>query len=96
MISFEEVDHLAKLARIQMSDDEKKELQKDLLSILGFIKQIQEVTDKAEPVLLAHRNVMREDKNAHETGLFTDILLGEAPKTKEGYFVVKKIIESKK
>jgi aspartyl-tRNA(Asn)/glutamyl-tRNA(Gln) amidotransferase subunit C len=96
MISFEEVDNLAKLARISMSKEEKKTLQSELLSILNYIDEIKSVTDEAKPVISNHRNIMREDKEGHAPGLYTEAILAEAPNKKDGYFVVKKIIESKK
>jgi len=96
MIEYEEVEHLAELARIEMSEEEKKELQKDLENILGYIDQIKEVTDSASPVLLDHRNIMREDGEPHESGMHTDKILKEAPDSKNGYVVVKKVIDSKK
>jgi len=96
MIKYEEVEHLAKLARIDMTEEEKKELQGDLESILDYIDQIKEVTEEVEPVLSDHRNEMREDGEPHEPGLYTDKILKEAPDSKDGYVMVKKVIESKK
>ena len=96
MIEYEEVEHLAELARIDMTEEEKKELQGDLENILGYVDQIKEVTGEVEPVLSEHRNIMRADENPHEQGRYTEDILNEAPGKKDGYFVVKKIIESKK
>jgi Asp-tRNA(Asn)/Glu-tRNA(Gln) amidotransferase C subunit len=36
--------------------------------------------------------VIREDAEPHETGKFTDALLAAAPKTKNGFIAVKKIL----
>lgn len=96
MIKYEEVEHLAKLARIDMTEEEKKELQSDLVSILDYVERIKEVTGEVEPLLSEHRNIMREDTDPHDSGEFTEAILNEAPATKDDYFLVKKIIESKK
>ena len=45
--------------------------------------------DEKDKVL---RNVMREDKNSHEAGEFTNDLLKEVPETKDRYVKVKKIL----
>lgn len=92
MIEYEEVEHLAKLARIEMSDDEKKELQKDLESILNYATIIEEITDDVQKELPSHRNVMREDSTPHESGEFTKGIVDLYPDKKGDYLRVKKII----
>ncbi len=93
MISIEEVEHLAKLARIGMNDDEKKELQKDLERILDYVSEIKEVSGEAPSHLSEHRNVFREDGKPHETGNYTEDILSLAPARAENYIKVKKVLE---
>lgn len=93
MISIEEVEHLANLARIGMTDDEKRELQKDLERILGYVSEIKEVSEKAEIAVSEDRNVMREDGVSHENGMFTESLLSQAPFREKNYIKVKKVLE---
>src|SRR3990167_9519093 len=93
MITFEEVEHLAKLARIGMTDEEKRELQKDLERILDYVSEIKEVSEKIETVVSEHRNVFREDGNPHETGKFTEDILNLAPARVGNYIKVKKVLE---
>lgn len=51
MISKKEIAHIAKLARIHVTPQEEKNLEKDLAAILRFIKKLQELpTDDVEPV----------------------------------------------
>jgi len=46
-----DIDHLAKLARIDISDIEKKKLLTDLQGIFGYMEKLSEVNvDKAEPM----------------------------------------------
>ena len=81
------------MCRIELSDDEKRELSGEMDSILDFVNQIQtaEVGDKKESVGIL-KNVMREDKNPHKSELYTEDILREAPKIENGYIKVKKIL----
>ncbi len=92
-MEIKEIENLANLCRIDLSQEEKEQLSKDMESILGFIDQIQTVDiDKEKKVAGDLRNVMREDEKPHESGKFTDSILSEAPKKENGYFKVKKIL----
>ncbi len=88
-----DIDKLAELARIEMSDEEKKDLEKDVESILGYVTQVQEVVvnSEEEPEVGSVFNVMREDSNPHEPGEYSDDLLQEVPSkvTKDGKTYVK-------
>ena len=91
MIEKKDIEHLANLARIEITDSEKESLAKDAENILGFVGQIQSVSsseEKKEVGLL--RNVMREDSppagGPHETGVYTEQILKEAP-DREGDFI---------
>ena len=46
-ISTDEVDKIAKLARLKFSDDEKQTLQKELSDILNYVDQLKELEDKS-------------------------------------------------
>jgi aspartyl/glutamyl-tRNA(Asn/Gln) amidotransferase C subunit len=76
-----------------VTEAEEDKLLTDVQGILGYIGEIQTATvpdgvvDERELV-----NVMREDTDAHEAGIYTDQILAEAPKTEDGYLVVKKIL----
>ena len=63
-ISSEEVEHIAELARIELTEEEKKKFSDELSDVLGYVEQLQEVnTDGIEPVSQATGmvNVLRED-----------------------------------
>lgn len=93
MISLPEIEKLAALARIELSDGEKKNLQKDVGAILEYVTLVQNVTGKKEG-LEEHGpvNVMREDSEPHESGLYTEKLLSAAPQREGQYIRVKKIL----
>ena len=63
-ISIKEVEHIADLARIELSQDEKKEFADQLSDVLGYVKQLEEVdTEGIEPIsqVTGLVNVTRED-----------------------------------
>lgn len=93
MISTKDIEHLAELARIEVGEEEAKSLAKDVEAILGYVEQVKDIStlngaaEKEGPV-----NVFRENKNPHESGIFTDVLLTAAPEKEDGYVKVKKIL----
>lgn len=100
MISNEELKNLSKLARINIKDEELLELSKDINSILDYVGQITQIDPSTTELRSGYGagadknliNIMREDKNPHKGGEFSDDLLKEAPDTKDGYVKVKKIL----
>ena len=92
-MNIQDVEKLAQLARIDISEGEKEELLKDLQGILGYIDQVQAVSvDMGEREAGELRNVMREDVNPHEPGVYTEKILASAPATENGYVKVKQIL----
>lgn len=89
----EEVKKLAELARIKLTDEEKKRFSEELSSILSYVSEVNDIVgntvEKKEGALF---NVMREDINPHESGLYTEALLSLAPKRKGQFFEVKKTL----
>lgn len=99
-IDDKEIKKLADLARIKLSDEEKEEFKIDIESILGYVSEIREISSdisaKKDCPFLQKRtvlfNVMREDGEPHESGLYTEKILDEAPDRDGEYFKVKKIL----
>jgi len=95
MLERKDIDNLANLARIALSEEEKDKLQKDMESILGYVGELQKapgLTEEHKPDNYYLRNVMREDEEPFEAGLNTEAILSQAPKRRGDYFVVKKIL----
>lgn len=99
MIERKDIDTLAELSRLELSEKEKNGLQKDLEGILAYVSDLKKVTEHLPDEASAEagdtalvRNVMRPDDDAFDSGIFTDKLLAEASQTKDGYVVVKKIL----
>ncbi len=97
MLTIDDINNLARLARIELSEEEKVKLQKDMESILGYVGQITSVkldtTFEAKDMSLI--NVMREDAVTTETGEYTQAVLANAPKREGDYFSVKAIFEDR-
>lgn len=83
---------LAKLARLEVSDEEVARLEKEIPAILGFVEEIQQVATTTTPETAELRNVMRDDINPHESGLYTDDLLKAAPAHRDNQVVVKQVL----
>lgn len=92
-----DIEHLAKLSRIAVTDEEADALAKDITSILGYVCDIEEITGskEEEKKVGALFNVMREDANPHEPGIYTEDLLNLAPERDGRYVKVKKILGDK-
>ena len=63
----EDIEHLAKLSRIALTEDESVALATDITSILGYVSEIEEIAGEMseKKKVGALYNVMREDKCAH-------------------------------
>jgi aspartyl-tRNA(Asn)/glutamyl-tRNA(Gln) amidotransferase subunit C len=85
------VENLAELARIELTEEEKKSLLKDMEGILGYIKQIEEV--KLDDIKPSHDlvNIWREDK-PEKRDFSPDFLTGQFPDAQDGFLKVKKIL----
>jgi aspartyl-tRNA(Asn)/glutamyl-tRNA(Gln) amidotransferase subunit C len=93
-ISIEQVEHVAKLARLRLSEEEKREMSEKLSQILTYMDQLNELsTDNISPTshVIEVKNVFREDKV--ESSLLEDEALQNAPDRVDGYFRVPRVIE---
>ncbi len=93
MLSKEEVKHIAKLARLGLTEQEIGRFQKELSSILDYIEKLKEL-DVANVRPTSHsievENIMRPDSSRskkEKAGALLDLV----PETKEGHIKVKSI-----
>jgi len=95
MISKKDVQHIAKLARIELKEKEVEDFQKDLSSILDYFELLKEVkTDKVNPTFHTSEikeNVMRRDEAKPDN--IADELIKQAPDKKERYIKVKSVFK---
>ena len=87
---------LAKLARLEISDEEMAKLEKEIPAILHFVETIQKANTGKEANAPSLRNVMRADENPHESGKYTEKLLEAAPARDGDRIAVKQVISRKK
>ncbi|MEW6278287.1 MAG: Asp-tRNA(Asn)/Glu-tRNA(Gln) amidotransferase subunit GatC [Candidatus Eremiobacterota bacterium] len=93
-LSLDEVDHVAHLARLEITAAEREAFARQLADILGYIDQLQELpTEGVEPQLavLKRTNVFREDEERSPLGL--EGVLQNAPERVDGQFRIPRILE---
>jgi aspartyl-tRNA(Asn)/glutamyl-tRNA(Gln) amidotransferase subunit C len=93
-ITKEEVDHVARLARLSLSDDEKERMRRELDGILSYIDKLRALDTEGVPPTshaVPMTNVMREDEPA--PSLPRADMLANAPDRSGDLFRVPKIIE---
>lgn len=93
----EKVLHLAKLARVEMGEEEAESLSHEFEAILDYVGEVKKVakldkSDKFDKEEFPIKNVMRKDGEPHETGLYTKKILEQAPEKEGDYIKVKKIL----
>ena len=93
-VTNEQVRHIARLARIAMSDEEIARLAPELNNILGWVDQLGEVnTDGIEPLATVIDQKLRLRHDAVTDGDIRDDVLANAPEAQHGFFAVPKVIE---
>lgn len=95
-ISMKEVEHVAKLARLELSQEEKEKYLGQLEKILEYVDLLKKIDTKdIEPTshALKLENVWREDKLEAASDEVRERLLSNAPDREDDYFKVKKVIE---
>jgi aspartyl-tRNA(Asn)/glutamyl-tRNA(Gln) amidotransferase subunit C len=88
------VRHIARLARIAVSDAEVEALAPELNNILGWVEQLQEVdVTGVEPMTAVIPNALRLREDVVNDGGIRDDVLSNAPVAEHGFFAVPKVIE---
>ena len=88
-----DLDNLSKLARIDITPDEKSEMLADMQAILGYISEINDVQGEVITVKESLYNVVREDIVINDSGTKSTTILEEAPLTKDGYVEVMQVLK---
>ncbi|MBD3289506.1 Asp-tRNA(Asn)/Glu-tRNA(Gln) amidotransferase subunit GatC [candidate division KSB1 bacterium] len=92
-ITKSDVERIAKLAKLDFSDEEKMNFTHQLSEILGYMEKLNELdTEEIEPTshVLGIQNELREDRQ--ESWVSQEEALKNAPKQKKGFFSVPKVI----
>jgi len=97
MITKADIEKLAKLSRLKLTEAEKETYLRDMESILAYVA----VINAAQPSVAKAMegavknvpiNVMRLDDHPHDAGVFTDALIALAPRSEGNRVKVKKIL----
>ena len=94
VISDETMEYVGILAKLSLSPQEKEEAKKDMSRMLDYIDRLNELdTSEVEPMshIFPVNNVFRED--VVENGDDRERMLGNAPRKKDGAFMVPKTVE---
>lgn len=91
-----DIEKLAKLARIELTDSEKQTYLKEIGEILGYVDQIKGVVASVgeERKTGELKNIMREDEELQTNNTKPEDLIVEFPQKMNNYLKVKKILEN--
>ena len=93
----EQILDLAKLARLELSEEEVEKYAGEISSILGYVEQINTaVADSSLDTIenIGERNIFREDENSDAPETYTKSILDCAPKVKDNFIQVQKILNN--
>ena len=90
-----EVEHIATLSRLELSDAERERAANELSQIIGYFEALGELdTEDVMPTMhaLPIENVLRADEIA--PGLAREAALQNAPESADGMFQVPRVVEA--
>ena len=98
MISKQEIQHIARLARLEFKESNLKKYQKQISVILDYLKELKKIkTDNISPCIggTQIKNVLREDKIKESNNDTKEKLLKAAPLREKSLIKVRGIFEKK-
>jgi aspartyl-tRNA(Asn)/glutamyl-tRNA(Gln) amidotransferase subunit C len=88
------VRHIARLARIKVTDEEAKNLESELSAILTWVEQLSEVdTADVLPRASVVEMSMKKRRDRVTDGGYPEDIVRNAPQADKNYFVVPKVVE---
>lgn len=88
------VRHIARLARLRMSESEIEAMVPELNAILGWVEQLATVdTGGVEPLATVIATSLRLREDVVDDGDCREAVLADAPGAEHGFFAVPKVIE---
>lgn len=88
------VRHIARLARIKVTDEEAKNLETELSAILTWVEQLGEVdTRNVAPLTSVVEMSMKKREDQVSDGDYADDIIANAPEVADHFFVVPKVVE---
>ncbi len=93
-IDTETARRVAKLARIEVPEEDLPALAGEFNTILGFIEQLNEVdVEGVEPMVSVSPMRLKRREDVVTDGDQQDKILANAPDAREGFFAVPKVVE---
>ena len=94
MISKEEVEHIAKLARLELTREEVEKMQKDLSAILDYFNLLKNVPklEKSSKDTKEGLRAVRKDETKPRDASLVEKLVVAAPDKKDDYIKVKAVL----
>lgn len=93
-LSLEQVEHIAELAKLRLTDEEKERFRGQLSEILAYAERLQELDTEAIPptaTVLPLRTVLRPDEP--RPSMPREDILANAPAAQDGCFVVPAVLD---
>ena len=93
-LSLQEVEHIAQLARLELTDEEKHRYREQLSAILDHVARLQELDTASIPPtssVFGGKSRLRPDQS--RPGLAAETLLKNAPDTAQGQFKIPPVFE---
>ncbi len=88
------VRHIARLARIRVSDEEARQFEGELSSILTWVEQLEAVdTNDVEPMTSVIEVDMKQRRDEVTDGGMPDKVVANAPERENHFFLVPKVVE---
>jgi aspartyl-tRNA(Asn)/glutamyl-tRNA(Gln) amidotransferase subunit C len=88
------VRRIARLARIKVTDEEARALEKELSGILDWVKQLDEVdVGNVEPMTRVIPMTLKKREDKVTDGEIPEQVLANAPQREGDFFVVPKVVE---
>ena len=89
-----DVDYVANLARIELSDEEKQKFSSQLGDVLKYFEKLNSVeVEGVEPTAHAFPRYNVWDEDSPQSGFSVDEALSNAPEKRQDQMVVPKVIE---
>jgi len=93
-ITRETVEQAARLARLNVADEDKDRLAGELSAILGFVEQLNAIdTDDVEPLTSVVGATARMRKDVVNAGDYPERVLANAPDRVTDFYAVPKVVE---
>ncbi|MBP9715172.1 MAG: Asp-tRNA(Asn)/Glu-tRNA(Gln) amidotransferase subunit GatC [Candidatus Pacebacteria bacterium] len=91
-MEIKDVEALAELSKLELTQEEKEKILSDMEGILAYIKQIEEVDVPEIDTKYENHNSWREDTFREEKDFSLELIAEQFPDSKDGFVKVKKIL----